>query len=191
MKLYSYINCPFAQRARISLNISEINYQIIEVDLNKKPRELLKYNPKGTVPVLVQDNKSVISESIEIVKFACKTNLEKWQDISQETQQQFINEFNQEFFSAAKELKLDPHNELAMAKADEYLLYLDTILSKNSYIHGEKISVDDVISLPFIRNFVTNANSEQKNRYTHVAQWLDNIMAMPAYLKAMEYTANK
>ena len=52
-------------RARMVLCLAKIKTEIREVRLNNKPKHMLKVSPKGTVPILVLDNK-VIDESIRL-----------------------------------------------------------------------------------------------------------------------------
>ncbi|TGJ71849.1 hypothetical protein EYR41_003779 [Orbilia oligospora] len=52
LKLYGGCFCPFVQRVWIVLELSGLEYQYIEVDPYKKPKELLDVNPRGLVPAL-------------------------------------------------------------------------------------------------------------------------------------------
>ena len=79
--LYSFRRCPYAMRARLALAISETRYELREVKLARKPAELLEASPKGTVPVLVLADGTVIEESIEIMRWALARNdPEGWLD---------------------------------------------------------------------------------------------------------------
>ena len=68
--LYSFLRCPWAMRARLALAFMNIPYEIREVDLKNKPSELLEASPKGTVPVLILPNGTVIDESLDIMYWA-------------------------------------------------------------------------------------------------------------------------
>ena len=50
--LYSFRRCPYAIRARMALAYVEISYELREVSLKNKPREMLEISPKGTTPVM-------------------------------------------------------------------------------------------------------------------------------------------
>ncbi|MHB8622689.1 MAG: glutathione S-transferase N-terminal domain-containing protein [Sulfuricaulis sp.] len=62
MTLYSGTMDPYSHRTRIVLFEKDIECQIIEVDLNKKPRELGDLNPYNQVPTMV-DRDLVLHES--------------------------------------------------------------------------------------------------------------------------------
>ena len=82
--LYSFKRCPYAMRARMALQLANIICEIREIKLNNKPDHMLKVSPKGTVPVLVLENK-IIDESNEIIEWAlekvdiCEGNLNKYE----------------------------------------------------------------------------------------------------------------
>lgn len=70
MILYSFRRCPYAMRARMALLEAGLNPELREVALRDKPAELLACSPKGTVPVLVLDDGTVVDESLEIMRWA-------------------------------------------------------------------------------------------------------------------------
>lgn len=65
--LFSFRRCPYAMRARLSLAIAAIEVEHREIVLRNKPAEMLAYSPKGTVPVLVLADATVIDESLDIM----------------------------------------------------------------------------------------------------------------------------
>ena len=58
--LYSFRRCPYAMRARMALMISGQDFDLREVVLRAKPAEMLIASPKGTVPVMVLPDGTVI-----------------------------------------------------------------------------------------------------------------------------------
>ena len=68
--LYSFRRCPYAMRARWALLQAGLLVQWREVSLKNKPDAMLQASAKGTVPVLVLDNGTVIDESLEVMHWA-------------------------------------------------------------------------------------------------------------------------
>ena len=68
--LYSFRRCPYAMRARWALLEAGLLVQWREVSLKEKPAELLAVSPKGTVPVLVLADGTVIEESLDLMRWA-------------------------------------------------------------------------------------------------------------------------
>jgi len=62
MMLYSGMSDPYSHRTRIVLFEKDIECQIVEIDLAKKPRELGELNPYNQVPTMV-DRDLVLYES--------------------------------------------------------------------------------------------------------------------------------
>ncbi|MDH3563643.1 MAG: glutathione S-transferase N-terminal domain-containing protein, partial [Gammaproteobacteria bacterium] len=62
MTLYSGTTDPWSHRTRIVLFEKDIECQIFDVDVNKKPRELGELNPYNQVPTMV-DRDLVLYES--------------------------------------------------------------------------------------------------------------------------------
>lgn len=71
VRLYSMVICPFAQRTRIHLQLKNIPFELVNLDICKpRPDWFLSMNPSGQVPVLAVDTEvtrdsSLISEYIE------------------------------------------------------------------------------------------------------------------------------
>ena len=72
--LYSFRRCPYAMRARLALAVSGAAIRIREVVLRDKPAAMLAASPKGTVPVLVLPDGTVIDESLDIMHWALARN---------------------------------------------------------------------------------------------------------------------
>jgi len=73
MKLFSYWRSSCSYRVRIALNLKNLDYQIIPIDLVKDggeqfSAEFKKLNPQKLVPCLV-DNEIVISQSLAILQY--------------------------------------------------------------------------------------------------------------------------
>lgn len=77
--LYSFRRCPYAIRARLALRAAGFqpgrNLELREVDLRGRPPELLEASPRGTVPVLVLADGTVLAESLEIMRWAWRQHL--------------------------------------------------------------------------------------------------------------------
>ena len=68
--LYSFRRCPYAMRARLALWAAGIAVELREVKLAAKPPALIAASPKGTVPVLVLGDGTVIDQSLDIMRWA-------------------------------------------------------------------------------------------------------------------------
>ena len=67
--LYSFRRCPYAMRARMALLVAGIEVELREVVLRDRPEHMLEISPKGTVPVLLLEDGTVIEESMDIMQW--------------------------------------------------------------------------------------------------------------------------
>ena len=65
--LYSFRRCPFAMRARWAVLQAGLLVDWREIKLQHKPAPMLELSPKGTVPVLVLADGTVIDESLAVM----------------------------------------------------------------------------------------------------------------------------
>ncbi|HXH15809.1 MAG TPA: glutathione S-transferase [Sphingomonas sp.] len=68
--LYSFRRCPYAMRARLAIAANDRRVELREIVLTDKPAAMIEASPKGTVPVLVLPDASVIDESLDIMRWA-------------------------------------------------------------------------------------------------------------------------
>lgn len=70
--LYSFRRCPYAMRARLAIAVSGVHCELREIVLRDKPDAMLRVSPKGTVPVLVDVDGTVIDQSLDIMVWALR-----------------------------------------------------------------------------------------------------------------------
>ncbi|XP_067003319.1 pyrimidodiazepine synthase [Anabrus simplex] len=68
LRLYSMHFCPFAQRVKLVLNVKGIPYDVVNVNLKKKPEWISKLHPQGKVPAL-DTGDEVLVESLDIADY--------------------------------------------------------------------------------------------------------------------------
>ena len=68
--LYTFRRCPYAMRARMALAYSGQDFEIREILLKDKPPHMLSLSSKGTVPVLVLVDGTILDESIDVMNWA-------------------------------------------------------------------------------------------------------------------------
>lgn len=67
--LYSFRRCPYAMRARMAIVRTNFEVEHREVILRDRPEHMMEISPKGTVPVLLLADGTVIEESLEIIEY--------------------------------------------------------------------------------------------------------------------------
>ena len=158
--LYSFIRCPYAMRARMILKLADLKCELREVRLNNKPEHMLEVSPKGTVPVLILEDK-IIDESIDIVNWALNITNVFEGNIKQDEinlTEELIDLFDDKFKYHLDRYKYsnryeDVDVEHHQNECLNILKKLETIIDDTNWIFGDRISKLDILILPFIRQF--------------------------------------
>ncbi len=161
--LYSFRRCPYAMRARLALAISGQRCELREVVLRDKPQAMLSASAKGTVPVLITPQGSVIDESLDIMLWALEQNdPEGWlipQCGSRATMLELIAQFDGEFKPHLDRYKYPnrhadggtaPDHRAACAT---HLLALEQRLGDTAFLFGAHATIADMAIAPFVRQF--------------------------------------
>ena len=157
--VYSFRRCPYAMRARMALQLANVQCELREVELKNKPEEMLQASPKGTVPILVLEE-VILDESNDIIQWVISNNPNILMHLDDEQAQQtskLIDLFDGEFKYHLDRYKYhqrygsntNDHRE----KCDEILYFLDKKISMDGWIFSDEISLLDISILPFIRQF--------------------------------------
>jgi len=158
--LYSFKRCPYAMRARMALLLAGIKCELREVRLNNKPEQMLEVSPKGTVPVLVLENK-VIDESNDIINWVLNKHKIFEVDLSNEKSnltKDLIKLFDEKFKFHLDRYKYatryeNSDKDLHRSECLDMLIDLEKIVPESNWIFGEDINKLDISILPFIRQF--------------------------------------
>ena len=158
--LYSFKRCPYAMRARMALKLANIQCELREVRLNNKPKHMLEVSPKGTVPILILEDK-IIDESIEIINWVLDQNNIFKDNISSEQikiTEQIINIFDNKFKYHLDRYKYSNRYENADKKFHQkecldILIDLEKVISDGNWFFGNELNKLDISILPFLRQF--------------------------------------
>ena len=186
--LYSFRRCPYAIRARLALAISETPYVLREVHLARKPAEMLEASPKGTVPVLVLADGTVIEESIQIMRWALHCNdPETW---LQRDDTALIARNDGPFKHDLDRYKYpDRHESNAMAHRQqgmEFLHVLEARLSEQPYLCGSTRGIADAAIMPFVRQFAAvDSDWFATQPIPRVRTWLAEALASELFSEVM------
>lgn len=162
--LYSFRRCPYAMRARMAIAKAGIACRLREVVLRDKPAEMLAASPKGTVPVIVEHDRNVIEESLDVIDWALAQNdPDAWlkpQTGTLADMRALITENDGPFKRALDRYKYPNRYEdenivrdSQRAIGETYLRSLEERLQPTDNLFGDRISLADIAIFPFIRQF--------------------------------------
>lgn len=185
--LYSFRRCPYAMRARMALEYAGISCEIREVHLKNKPKSMLEYSPKGTVPVLALATGEVIDESMDIISYALSCNdprdLLNNETGIEEQVQDAIQKADNEFIKLVSRYKyFERFPEYSQAEylkqiEEQFLNHYEKQLATNGYIVSSKETKADIAIIPFMRQFsYVNKEYLPNSKYTYICKWLDSFI---------------
>ncbi len=185
--LYSFRRCPYAMRARMALVIANIECELREVVLRKKPASMLEASPKGTVPIMLLPDGEVLEESLDIINWAMEqTNIRRWSWPLQDPTTRapaygLIAENDGPFKFALDRYKYAdrfPEQDASVYR-DLTLPFLEKLedrLEHTSYLFGDNPSLVDVAIFPFIRQFArVDMEWFESTPYKALQRWLNSL----------------
>ena len=187
--LYSFRRCPYAMRARMALRYSGVPLSIVEVSLKAKPAQMLAASPKGTVPVLVCADGSVIEQSLDIMQWAlARHDPDNWLQPDSAA----LIEANDTTFKVLldryKYAIRYPEHPMAFYRAQgaEFLQRLEDVLTRSPYLAGPALSLADVALAPFVRQFAhVDRDWFAQAPYPHLNAWLERFLASELFSSVM------
>lgn len=190
--LYSFRRCPYAMRGRLALDVSGVEVEHREILLRDKPAEMLAASPKGTVPVVVLPDGTVLEESLDVMVWALEQNdPEDW--LSHHGMAQALITINDgEFKHHLDRYKYATRYEGAVAEthrsaASQFLETLEDRLSQTPQLCGPHPGFADFAIFPFIRQFAnTNPDWFQAQPWSHVQNWLAGHLASDRFERIMK-----
>jgi glutathione S-transferase len=162
--LYTYRRCPYAMRARMALLQAGVAFDAHEIVLRDKPAEMLAISPKGTVPVLLLPDCTVIEESLGVMRWALETHAsadvqDMWLTAQTPDNLALVAINDGEFKRHLDRYKYpekfagadrDAHRSAAM----QGLVHsLENRLAAAPYLGGAQACAADLAIFPFIRQF--------------------------------------
>jgi glutathione S-transferase len=154
---------------------------LIEVDLKNKPEDLIRKNPYGKVPVLV-DNDGVIYESAIIDEYLeekfPQVRLMPVDLLQRAKARIWIDYFSTRLHAAASDITHNRDAEKAQERLQQHLTDLDREMTGKKYLVGEQYSLADVSFIPFYtRRERYHVKIDAK--YPHLKRWAESLVARP------------
>lgn len=206
MKLYSYPPAPSPQRVHIFMKEKGIDIPVEIIDMMSAEQLSDDYkaiNPRGTLPALVLDDGTVISEVVAICRYLETTYPDKPLLGADAKEQALITEwdhriemegltaiaesfrnrgrtFKNRAFPGALDVEQIP--ELiarGVMRAEAFFKILDEQLSNNLYVAGNRFSAADITAFVTIQ-FAGWIKLEVPAELSHLERWLADMSKRPS-----------
>ncbi|WP_295518884.1 glutathione S-transferase [Limnohabitans sp. Rim8] len=197
--LYSFRRCPYAMRARLALQVSQVAYEHREIVLKNKPAHMLALSPKGTVPVLWLSDASgarVLDQSLDIMLWAlAQHDPLGWLPTSPEEMSSALawvalndGRFKQQLDRYKYPLRFGLNSGTQDRDlGSDFLWQINTHLQKNDFLTGARWGLTDAALAPFVRQFAhVDPVWFASQAWSALRVWLENFENSPGFLKAMQ-----
>ncbi|KAL5098155.1 hypothetical protein RYX36_002482 [Vicia faba] len=176
-------DCPFSQRALLTLEEKKVPYTIHLIDVSNKPQWFLEVNPEGKVPVIKLDGKW-IPDSDVIVKIL----EEKYLEPSLVTPPQFSSVGSDIFGTFVSFVKSkDANDGTEQALVVELNALAEHLKANGPYVAGEKVSAVDLSLAPKLYHLVLALGHLKKwtilESLTHVHNYIKLLFARESFEK--------
>lgn len=197
--LYHYPLCPFSRKVRVHLAEKGLSFDMVLENFWKRRREFAKFNPAMQVPVLVEQDGTILPDSLSICEFLednyqnnnliGKTSTEKaevrriisWFDIKfyNEVTKYLLNEKVIRYYTRIGEPSSDA---IRAAKSNivPHLKYIEFLTRNNSWLAGEKITLAD-ISAACQLSVVDYMGEVPWDNYPKVKEWYALVKSRPSF----------
>lgn len=155
MTLYSGTTDPFSHRTRIVLFEKEVECQLVEVDLNKKPRELSELNPYNQVPTMV-DRDLVLYNSLIINEYLDERlphpPLMPVDPVNRARARLMLHRFNRDWYSILPEIEQGDKKSTTRLRniLRDGLTVISPLFKNQPYMLGEEFSLVDCSIAPIL-----------------------------------------
>ncbi len=192
--LYSFRRCPYAMRARLALVASGQSCELREVVLRHKPPELLAASPKGTVPVLLTEEGTVLEQSLDVMLWALRRNdPQRWLQPQAGTLDDLLalvavcdEQFKPQLDRYKYPARHADGGEPARARGAQFLHGLEARLSASTHLTGAHTTLADAALMPFVRQFaMVDAAWFEAQPWPRLQAWLAGWTASALFERAM------
>jgi len=197
IKLYGHEMSGNSYKARLFLELLNLDYEWIKVDLMKgehKSPEYLALNPFGQVPLLVNGDTKLADAQAILVYLARQYGGDHWLPLDALPLAQVVRWLS----ITAGEVRQGPENarlyhlfgatsiniERAHQKAEYILTQLDNHLSTRTWLEFERPTIADVSVFPYIA--LARDGKIDLDAYPNVLSWIDRIQHLPGFVDMVD-----
>ena len=176
----------------MALAYTNVQIEIREISLQNRPEELYEVSKKGTVPVLITIDGLVIDQSLEIMLWTLKNNLNQtWLIRNHNEEMEMINRNDFLFKKWLDRYKYhnkypDYSKKYYRKRCDNILSNYENQLNNTKYLLRDNISMADISIFPFVRQFANVDYQWFENNYNKLTSWLQDICSSNLFLQIMK-----
>ena len=176
----------------MALAYTDVQVEIREISLQNRPKELYKVSKEGTVPVLITVDNLVIDESLEIMLWTLKNDLNQtWLTKNFNQELEMINRNDTLFKKWLDRYKYyDKYPENSKEYYRKHCNYIlsdyETQLNNTKYLLRNDMSISDIAIFPFVRQFINVDHQWFDSNYNKLTYWFEEICSSNLFISIMK-----
>ncbi|XP_041455670.1 glutathione S-transferase omega-1-like [Lytechinus variegatus] len=192
-RLYSFRFCPFAHRARLVLAAKNVDYELVNISLSKKPEWYFSKNPFGTTPCFEHDEKIVRDSTLvcEYVNDAYPDHGNLWpSDPYRKAQDKMLLDYfgskiSPPFFKATYHPPESPTEDyLAIYQKELYVLEDELKKRGTAFFFGNRPGLVDYIMWPWFERWTVFGEEFKRDNYPTLMGYCARMKEDPAVIEA-------
>ena len=193
IKLYGHEMSGNSYKPRLLLELLDIKYECVKVDLMKgeqKSPQYLALNPFGQVPLLVDGDTKIADAQAILVYLARQYGGDRWLPLEALPLAQVVRWLS----TTAGEIRQGPEQarlyylfgttsiniERAQQQAGRILSQLDQHLSTRNWLEFDRPTIADIAVFPYVA--LAPDGKIDLAPYPNVLSWIDRIKQLPGYI---------
>ncbi|XP_072168749.1 glutathione S-transferase omega-1-like [Diadema setosum] len=192
LRLYSYRFCPFAHRARLVLAAKNIDYELVNISLSKKPEWYKTKNPMGATPCLEHDEK-LVRDSVIVCEYLNDAypgnNL--WPDdpykkaLDRVLLDYFGSKISPPFIKATYHPPPSSDEDFLATFKKELMVLEEELQKRDSpFFFGERPGMVDFIMWPWFERWAILGDDFKREDYPVLLAWQGRMREDPAVQEA-------
>jgi len=188
VRVYSMRFCPYAQRALLGLQLKQIPYEVVNINLTQKPEWYLeKKNPMGKVPTL-EHNGQIVYESLVCVDYLndifTSGRLYKEKDAYEHAKQRMLTERLTALPSAFYPYYRNRDDPTVHKNLENAFQLYESLLQHN-YFAGDQPGYADFMSWPWVERLSAleilsnNQISVSHEKYPKLVAYIERMKNLP------------
>lgn len=202
--LYHQWLCPFSRKVRIALNEKRLEFQLRAEDVNRRREEFLALNPAAEVPVLVDEDGTVVADSTVICEYLDEryddpallgapddSNAVAFRAEARRLSQWFDLKFRAEVTANLVDEKINKRvlglgqpNSAAIragfANLNNHLAYVAYLVERRNWLAGDGFSIADLAAAAHL-SCVDYLGDVQWEDYPSVKEWYARVKSRPSF----------
>lgn len=188
MTLYSDPRCPYSHRVRIVLAEKGLTPELVDIDTNNKPEELLALNPYGSVPTLA-DRDLILYDSKIIMEYLDERfphpPLMPVYPVARAKTRLMIYRIDKDWYSLLDQIMVGgPQTKQARKELQESIIGIAPLFTNSTYFLSDEFSLLDCVLAPLLWR-LPSLDIDVVTKGKSIKKYEDTIFSRPSFQNSL------